>query len=203
MNRPLQKGSPMVIGLTGGLGAGKSTVLGLLRARGASVMSADAVAREALDRNPVVRRAVARRWGKTVFDAAGRLDRARLADIVFRDARARAALEKILHPVVRRAFTARRRAHRRGWLVLEVPLLFEAGFEQRVDRTLVVWAPAPIVLKRLARSGRLSPADARRRLRAQMPPAEKRRRADWVLVNDGARARLRSAVDRLIAREMR
>lgn len=203
MNRPLQKGAPVVVGLTGGLGAGKSAVLDLLRARGAAVMSADVVVREALDRNPVVRRAAARRWGKSVFDASGRIDRARLADIVFRDARARAALEKILHPVVRRAFVARRAVHRRGWLVLEVPLLFEAGFDKLVDRTLVVWAPAPIVLKRLARSGRLSPADARRRLRAQMPPAEKRRRADWVLVNDGARARLRSAVDRLIAREMR
>lgn len=203
MNTPLKKGPPLFVGLTGGLGAGKSTVLDLLRARGAAVMSADAVVRDALENNPAVRRRVARRWGREVLDASGRIDRARLADFVFRDAPARAALEKILHPVVRRAFLARRRAHRRGWLVFEVPLLFESGFEKLVDRTLVVWAPPQTVLTRLARSRRLSAADARRRLRVQMPPGEKRRRADWVLINDGTRARLRSAVDRLIAREMR
>ncbi|TXH25891.1 MAG: dephospho-CoA kinase [Elusimicrobia bacterium] len=203
VKKPLRSGPPLVVGLTGGLGAGKSTVLELFRARGAAVMSADAVVRDALEKDPAVGRRVARRLGPVALGPSGRLDRARIAAVVFRDARARAALEKILHPVVRRVFLQRRRAHRRGWLVFEVPLLFEAGFDRWVDKTLVVWAPAGVVVRRLARSRGWGPAEIRRRLSAQMAPAEKRRRADWVLVNNGTRSGLRAAVDRLINREMR
>ncbi|MBK6879742.1 MAG: dephospho-CoA kinase [Elusimicrobia bacterium] len=200
---PLRSGPPVVVGLTGGLGAGKSTALDLLAARGAAVLSADAVVRTALERNPGVRRRVARLFGPAVLGPSGRPDRAQVAAVVFRDARARSALERILHPVVRRVFRKRRHAHRRGWLVFEVPLLFEAGFDRGVDKTLVVWAPARVVRERLARSRGWGAAEVRRRLSAQMPPAEKRRRADLVLVNDGTRAALRAAVNDLIAREMR
>jgi len=192
-----------VWGLTGSLGAGKSTVLDLLRARGAAVVSADAVVRDALENDAGVRRRVIRLLGSTVATPSGGLDRARVAAIVFKDPKARAALEKSVHPLVRRVFLRRRRAHRRGWLVFEVPLLFETGFDRLVDRTVTVWAPKPVVFSRLIKSGRLTRAEAERRWRAQMPPSEKRRRADCVLANGGTPARLRANVDRWIAREIR
>lgn len=200
---PLRSGPPLLVGLTGGPGAGKSTALELLKARGAAVLSADAVVGTALEKDPRARRRLARLFGPAAFGPSGRLDRARVAAVVFRDARARAALERVLHPIVRRVFQKRRRAHRRGWLVFEVPLLFEAGFDRGVDKTLVVWAPARVVRERLARSRGWGAAEVRRRLSAQLSPAEKRRRADLVLVNDGTRAALRAAVNDLIAREMR
>lgn len=178
-------------------------MLNLLRARGAATLSADDIVRDVLTNNTGLRRRVIRLLGPAVADPSGGLDRARIADRVFKDPPARVALEKLLHPFVRRAFLRRRRAHRRGWLVFEVPLLFETGYDRLVDRTVTVWAPKSVVFSRLIKSGRWTRAQAERRWRAQMSPAEKRRRADCVLNNGGAPALLRMNVDRWIEREIR
>lgn len=195
----LRRGPPRVIGLTGGIGAGKSTVLALLKDQGATTVDSDAVVHGVLETSRSVQRSVIRLLGPGVLRPEGSLDRRQIAARVFQQPVVRKKLEALLHPFVRREFVRRIRSHRRGWLVLEAPLLFEAGLDRLMDQTWVVWAPAHVCRERLVRQRGFSAAEVRRRLRAQMPPAEKRRRADRVIRNDGPRRALRAEIVRLIS----
>lgn len=191
---------PPAIGLTGGLGAGKSTVASLLRRRGITVLDADAVVREALEPGGAAHARVVRLLGPGIMAAGGRLDRRTIAARIFRDRALRRKLENILHPIVGQFFRREAAARRRGPLVLDVPLLFESGLDRRVDKTVVVWAPWSTRLRRLVRSGRLSAPDARLREKAQMPLAQKRRRANFVINNSGSLNSLSSQVAGLAAK---
>ncbi len=188
---------PLVVGLTGGIGSGKSTVLSLLRERGIAAADADVIVHGALRPGRAGHRRVLALFGPAVRRADGSLDRAAMARVVFRNPDIRKKLEAILHPIVVREFRRRIAAHRRGLLVLDVPLLFETGLDRLVDRTVVVWAPERTCLSRLASSGRLTRAQARRRMAAQMPLAEKRRRAHFLLDNSRTLSVLGRGVDRL------
>lgn len=184
MKRPSMKKTVRVIGLTGAVGSGKSTVAGVWRRRGCRVLDADAVVRAALAPGGEAHRAVARRAGSGALLPDGRLDKKFLAERAFREPGFRRWLEGRLHPLVRRAL--RREARRGGPLVFDVPLLFEAGLDRRVDVIVVVASPRARRIARLVRSGRMSAADARRRDAAQMPLREKIRRADYVIDNRGS-----------------
>jgi len=187
----------VILGLTGGYGSGKSFVSSVFRSLGARVVDADALAREALAPGRPAARRVARDFGPGVLDARRRIDRKRLAARVFADPAARRRLEGIVHPEVIRALRAAARDHRRrGLLVLDIPLLFETRLQALADKTAVVWAPEAVRLRRLARRG-VSPADYRRRARAQWPLRRKTARADFVIDNSGPRAATRRRVRRL------
>ncbi|HUZ21669.1 MAG TPA: dephospho-CoA kinase [Acidimicrobiales bacterium] len=189
----------LVVGCTGGIGSGKSTVAALLGERGAVVVDADAIARAALEPSEAAFAAVVERFGPAIVGEDGRLDRSGLAELVFRDPIARADLEAIVHPVVRRAIADRLEAERAGErvVVLDVPLLVETGGKQRygVDAVLVVDAPEHLAVERLVSSRRMTREAARARAAAQVPRAERLRAADYVIVNIGSLDELVLMVD--------
>ncbi|MGY1701097.1 dephospho-CoA kinase [Geodermatophilus sp. SYSU D00766] len=173
------------IGLTGGIGSGKSTVAALLAARGALVVDSDAIAREVVEPGTPGLAAVADAFGPQVLTADGALDRAALASIVFRDPRARARLDGIVHPLVRaRAQEVVAEAPPDAVVVQDVPLLVETGQAGRFDLVLVVETDLETRLARLVRRG-LSEDDARARIAAQATDEQRRAVADVVLDNSG------------------
>jgi dephospho-CoA kinase len=187
---------PVVIGLTGNVASGKSTVAALLAARGATVIDADELARDAVAPGTPELAAIAARWPSAM--RGDTLDRAALRRIVFADAAARAELEGIVHPAVHRLKNeqvAAARARGDAWIVYDVPLLFEAGVDDEVDVIVLVDSPAPVRRERLIRERGLSEAEADAMIAAQMPASQKRSRADYVIDNDRDRATLASRVD--------
>lgn len=190
-----------LIGLTGGIGAGKSTVGRLLAARGFPVIDADELARAAVAPGTPGLAEVAAAFPDAI-DAAGRLDRGRLGARVFGDPAARARLEAILHPRIaalskERAAALARAGHRAAFY--EASLLVETGRHHEVDGLLVVDAPEALRLARVAARDHV-PLDAvRARMAAQLPMSEKRRWATAVIENDGDQAALEAQVDRALA----
>jgi dephospho-CoA kinase len=188
-------GVTRIVGLSGGIGSGKSTVARLLAALGATVIDADAIVHELQAPGSPLLAEIAAAFGPGVIAADGSLDRARLAAIVFRDPEARARLGAIVHPpvgaeIARRVALARSRGA--AVVVLDIPLLFEGrarrtGTAARLDydATVLVWVPEETQLERqMARDG-CSREEALRRIRAQMPLEEKKALADFVIDNSG------------------
>jgi dephospho-CoA kinase len=176
------------VGLTGNIASGKSTVARVWARLGAAIIDADVLARRAVEPGMPAFRRIVETFGPDVLAADGRLDRAALRRIVFRDPAARARLEAIVHPEVARlreeeeAALAARGAE---IVVHDVPLLFEVGLEDAFDVVVLVDAPEAIRLERLVRDRGLDEAEARHMIDAQMPAAEKRGRADYIIDNDG------------------
>ena len=191
-----------IVGLTGGIGSGKSTFSGLLRARGAAVIDADRLARDAVAPGSPGLLEVVRAFGEEVLDPDGALDRKRMAARVFADPAARQRLEAIVHPRVRDAMAAevqRLSGAGASLVIYDVPLLYEAGRERDVEAVVVVWAPHEAQLARLAARDGLSSAEAEARISAQLPLDEKARRADFVVVNDGTLEALSAKADALLS----
>jgi len=187
---------PIIIGLTGNIGSGKSTVAALLREMGYPVLDADLLAERARERKKAEL--------KALFPEAFRgeeLDRRQLAQVVFQDPQKLRALEALLHPEVRRLLAEELSGIEAPLVFVEIPLLFEKGWEGRLDGVVLVAAPLEERLRRvMARSG-LSREEVLARERAQMPEEEKRRRATWVLENRGSLEELRGQV-RAVLREV-
>ena len=184
---------PIIIGITGNIGSGKSTVAALLREMGYPVLDADLLAERA--------RELKKAELKALFPEAFRgeeLDRRRLAQVVFQDPQKLRALEALLHPEVRRLLAEELSRIEAPLVFVEIPLLFEKGWEGRLDGVILVAAPLEERLRRvMARSG-LSREEVLARDRAQMPEEEKRRRATWVLENRGSLEELRGQVRALL-----
>ncbi|MCL6615353.1 MAG: dephospho-CoA kinase [Firmicutes bacterium] len=185
------------LGLTGGYATGKSTVAGILRSLGARVVEADKLAHAAMERDQPAWREVVAVFGPGVLRPDGEIDRAALGRIVFARPELRRRLEEIVHPRVIAAIRAAREEARLAGervFVAEVPLLYEAGLEGEFDRIWVISAdPGRQRMMALARDG-LSESDLAARLAAQMPLAEKERRAHLVIRNDGDLEELRRRV---------
>jgi len=193
---------PLFVGLTGVIGAGKSAALAAFARHGAAVLGSDAVV-HGLYRTAPVRDAVVARLGAVLLGEDGEVDRSRVAARVFGDPALLRWLEALLHPLVDDAVAAWRvRADaavpRPRLLVHEVPLLFEAGLEQRYDRTLVITAPDGVRRERLAARGGL--AAVQERESRGLPQEERRRRANDEIVNDGDLAALDRAVAAYVER---
>ena len=191
-----------LIGLTGGIATGKSTFAAALRALGAPVVDADALARAAVAKGAPALAAIVAEFGPDVLQGDGELDRKRMAARVFADPPARARLEAIVHPAVRALFRAeleRLAASNAPLAFYDVPLLYEAGLEAQVDLVVVVWAPRDVQLARLEARDGLARPDAERRLAAQLPIDEKAARADVVVANDGDRDALAAKAARVLA----
>jgi dephospho-CoA kinase len=190
-----------VIGLTGGVGSGKSTVAEMLRELGATVIDADQAAHEVYAPGTRGFEAVVAEFGSD-FVRDGAIDRERLGTLVFNDAAALRRLNAIVHPLVREWMAARTaEAFERGdqIVIQDVPLLFENGLEGLFSSVLLVYAPAEVQLERLVEGRRVPPERARAIIAAQMPIEEKRRRAHHVVDNSGTIEQTRSQVEEVWA----
>ncbi len=188
--------SAFVVGLTGPLGAGKSTVAGMLRALGAKVLDSDAIARDELLRGTVGYSAVIQRFGTEVLGEDKEVDRRKLAEKVFADPRELDALERILHPrVIARILQARSMLPETEVLVVEAIKLLGTPLQRACDRLWVVIAPRQTLLSRLAGRG-VSEDDALQRLRNQASDDEFLAAADVVIVNDRDREATKAVVER-------
>lgn len=185
---------PRVIGLTGGFGSGKSTVLEEFKRLGAVTADADEISRRVVRKGGAAHAPVVRLLGKGCLGPDGELDRALVASRVFTVPTLLRKLEKAVHPLVRREMETLVAKTRRGVVVLDIPLLFESRMVDLVDRVVVVWAPEKVRLARLLKSGRFARADILRRFRAQMPLSKKRNLADDVIDNGGSAARTKIQV---------
>lgn len=189
-----------VIGLAGGVGAGKSEVARVMADLGCFVIDSDKEAKEVLDR-PAVRDQLVKWWGAGVLGADGGVNRKAIADIVFKNDKDRAALEALIHPMVKSRRGDLRRAaaerHARA-VVIDAPLLFEAGVDAECDWVIFVDAPRADRLARVASSRGWSESEMDRREAAQFPIEEKRRRSTHVLSNAGSPSDLRSQAASLL-----
>ncbi len=179
----------ITVGLTGGIATGKSTVARILRGAGARVIDADRIAREVVGRGRPAWRDIVEHFGEGMLRPDGEIDRARLGDIIFNDPGEQAALNRIVHPRVFADIEAQRariaETAPRAVVILDIPLLFEAGSRRDLDEIIVVYAPEPVQLARLMKRDGLSRRDALARIRSQMPIEEKKKRATRVIDNSG------------------
>ncbi|GAH17389.1 unnamed protein product, partial [marine sediment metagenome] len=179
-----------VIGLTGGIGSGKSTVSGFLKGLGAVVIDADRVGHEVFKPDTEAWREVVAAFGKEILAPDGDIDRRKLGKIVFDNYEALARLNQIMHPRICALVKALIEEYRRqgvGVVVLEAPVLLEAGRPSLVDEVDEVWvtvAPESTVLKRLKKKLGLSEPESLARIRSQLPPEEKIKHADVVIDTD-------------------
>src|SRR5205807_5868664 len=181
------------IGITGGISTGKSTFVECLREvlPEATFFDADAAVHKLFDR-PEVQKDIQREFGTRVFSTVGDLNRAKLRAIVFSDATKKCALERILHPRIRRQWRTVAKEHRNSpdFFFADIPLLYETGGETLCDRVVVVACSEKVQLARLAEQKSLKETESEQMIRSQMPLEEKITRADHVVWNDGSRAAL-------------
>jgi dephospho-CoA kinase len=188
------------VGLTGGLGAGKSTVGRALAARGAFVVDTDQVARDVLAPGSVGERAVLDRFGPSVAAPDGALDRRALALAAFAGTEPRLALEAITHPLIEQEVARRVASCSSGIVVIELPLLNgERRSRYSLDAVVLVETPEEVAVERAVTQRGMASGDVRARLAAQPSAADRRAAADWVVVNAGGPAELEVAVDELWA----
>jgi dephospho-CoA kinase len=187
----------LLVGLTGNIGSGKSTVAQLLSERGATIIDADVLARRAVELGTPAYRAIVERWGTSVLAADGLIDRAALRRIVFSEPQQLEQLNSIVHPEVERMRVALvQQASQRGdrVVVCDIPLLFERKMTGKFDRIVLVDAPRPVRLERLVRDRGLRETEAMDMIVAQMPAELKRARADFVIDNDSTLTQLDARV---------
>ena len=192
----------MVIGLTGGIGCGKSTAAAMFETLGWGRVESDEIVRTMLQRDAEVIAAVREAFGDAILGPDGGVDRRRMAAVVFPDPAALKRLESILHPRVRAAWKARVAQPQPDRWVVEIPLLFEKGLEKEFDFTVCVASDPGVQAQRLASRG-LPPQEAAQRIARQLPLAQKIERADFVLTNNGSLDFLRDQVVRLTHQLMR
>ncbi len=192
----------VLVGLTGGIGAGKSTVARELEARGAVVLDADSIVRDLQRAGTPTFARIVERFGEGILDAGGELDRAALGAAVFGDDDARAALNAIVHPEVMREIAARTEAlsSSNSVVVLDVPLLVEVGGGEGLDLVIVVAADQGVREERLMRDRSMGLEEVRARMSVQASDDERRALADVVITNDGDLSALRARVAELWAR---
>ncbi|MFD0958351.1 dephospho-CoA kinase [Paenibacillus chungangensis] len=180
----------MIIGLTGGIASGKSTVARMLTDRGAALVDADEAAREVVLPGEPALEAIASTFGQAILHEDGTLNRQALGAIVFRDKELLKRLEAITHPAVRRAMSERIEQYKKEdperLIVADVPLLYETNAEDRYEGVMVVYVPASMQIERLMKRNDMPREEAERRVSLQMDIEEKRRRADWVIDNSGS-----------------
>jgi dephospho-CoA kinase len=189
----------LLVALTGGVGAGKSTVADILAAHGAVILDADDLARRAVDPGTAGLAALVDEFGPGILDSSGALDRAEMARLAFADPDARRRLERVVHPEVARLFAEEVEARRSSddVLVYTVPLLVERKLAGAFDVVVTVSAPLESRVARVAASGRMTEQDARARAATQVSDEEREAVADRVLTNAGDVDDLRAQTDRL------
>ena len=189
-----------VIGLTGGIGSGKSTVAGFLAELGAVIIDADKTGHEVLETDSSARQQITAAFGQQIFTPEGRIDRKKLGDIVFKNRDARSQLNRIMHPRIYRMVKAQLEQYREQGVdvvVVEAPLLLEAGWATLVDEAWVTTAAEATILKRLEQYMSLSRDEAMARIRSQLPGKERIRLANMVINTDCSLDELKAKVGTL------
>lgn len=190
-----------VIGLTGGIGAGKSTVSAYLRKKGCFVLDADQIARDLTRESSPVLKEIAQLFGSGILLANGQLDRNKLAQIIFSDRSQKTKLDNLLHhKVIQIMLSGIKEAESQGLSLVfaDVPLLFESGFDQYTDEVWMVSASRQARLQRVMRRDGADEEAVRMRIRSQMDEAEKEKKADYILDNAGEKEALYEQIDRLL-----
>lgn len=177
----------LVVGLTGNYGMGKSTVLKIFRDLGATVIDTDSLVRAALNDETILER-IRGVLGDDVFLSDRSLDKAKTASVIFRDKGLRDKMEEILHPIVLKGIDSlldkiSRETTGEGVVVVEIPLLFEKGYDNKFSRTITVYSEIETAIRRLENAG-ISQEDAVMRLNVQMPVEEKKWKSDFVIDNN-------------------
>ncbi|MCW6036792.1 dephospho-CoA kinase [Spirulina subsalsa FACHB-351] len=191
---------PYALGLTGGIATGKSTVADYLtRAYGWPILDADLYAREAVEPGSVILEAIAQRYGPSLLNSDGTLNRPQLGDIIFNTPKERQWLEDQIHPFVRERFEQEMRTLESPVVVLVIPLLFEAQMTDLVGEVWVVSCSPEQQLTRLQTRNQLSREAAQARIASQMPLDAKIALADVVIENNGQREHLQQEVDRIVS----
>jgi dephospho-CoA kinase len=198
----LSSATMILVGLTGGVATGKSTVAKMFKQHGAIIIDADELAREVVIPGKPAWRQIVKTFGKTVLNPDRTLNRHELGTVVFGNPTKLRQLEHIIHPrIAREQARLMRQAARKdpqAVVIYDVPLLFEAGIDKRVDKTIVVTADRATQIARLKKRNGLSHAEAIRRIRSQMPLAKKVQRADYVLNGTLPLSSLRGQVVQLL-----
>lgn len=189
---PSNRHHAFVIGLVGGIGAGKSAVAAVFEEMGAHRIDADRIAHHVLQL-PSVKRRLKDLYGNSIIDVCGRVDRAALAQRAFRSKKTIRELEGVIHPIVIQRIT-KRIAAASGIVVLDAPLILECALDELCDLLVCVKAPARVRRARLRRERNWDEREVRRRERLQLPVAAKARRADICVENDGSPVRTRARI---------
>jgi dephospho-CoA kinase len=177
----------MVLGLTGGIATGKSTVVNIFRAYGFPIVDGDVIAREIVEPKQAGLQAIVSVFGEDILLDNGQLDRKKLGNIIFSDEEKRRQLDALLDPILRQTITQRIRGYREEPLVIaDIPLLFEAHYEDEMDQVAVVYVPEAVQLERLMRRDDLTKAQALQRIASQLPIEKKKQQADIVFDNQNS-----------------
>ncbi|MED1490492.1 dephospho-CoA kinase [Bacillus smithii] len=190
-----------IIGLTGGIASGKSTVSSLLKEKGFTVIDADVAARIVVQPGEEAYKKIVETFGKDILLENGEINRPKLGDLVFRDEQKRLQLNSIVHPAVRKQMLLEKeQAIRNGkqTIFLDIPLLFESGLTWMVDKTIVVYVDENIQLQRLMKRNGLDKEAAEIRISAQMPLEEKASKADAVINNNGTITETKKQLEHII-----
>ncbi|MBU1727086.1 MAG: dephospho-CoA kinase [Candidatus Omnitrophica bacterium] len=188
----------IVLGITGSFGSGKSSVSGIFRSLKAKVIDADQLAHQCLNRGSVSYKKIVRVFGKTILDKDLLIDRKKLARIVFNDRDSLKKLNSIIHPQVVKWIKKDISLAREGIVVLDVPLLVEAGLKDLADKLIVVNIDKRQQIKRIQAKTKMSREDILRRIACQIPLRKKLRLADFVIDNSGTRQETKKQVEEII-----
>lgn len=189
----------MNLGLTGGIATGKSTVVQFFKKHDVDVIDADQIAREVVEPDHPGLTEVVDVFGKEVLEADGTLNRKKLGEIIFHDYDKKKKLERILHPHIRKLMFGRmekyQQAHPDKLIVLDIPLLYESGLEDRFDEVMVVYIPEELQLQRLQQRDQIDERRALQKIRSQMSIENKKKLADVIIFNDGTKEQTQQQVD--------
>jgi dephospho-CoA kinase len=191
----------LIIGITGGLGTGKTTVAGELKKKGCAVLEADLLAKEARKKGTTTYERIVKEFGVEILGPGKNIDRKKLADKAFRN---RAGINKlcgIIHPYVcyriRKTIKDLKKRNFKKPVIIDAPLLIEAGLEKEIDVLIVVRSYVKNQIARSTKGLGITAEHARRRIKAQMPLSKKGKMADFIIDNNGTKAQLNKKVDRL------
>lgn len=186
-----------VIGLTGGIASGKTTVSDYLKERGYTVLDADAYSRKTTAKGGPAIPAIIEAFGEDIVDADGELDRKKLGSIIFNDAGKRRELNAIVHPLIRDMMNADEAEFiKKGHVFLDIPLLFENGLNERCDLVVTVFVDRDTQIRRLTARNDLTIEEAEARINSQMPLTEKVERSEYRLDNNGSVEKLYEQIDK-------
>ena len=191
----------MLVGLTGGIGSGKTLVASIFKSLAAIIIDADILCRELVMPGQPALQKIAQTFGHDILDLSGELDRKKLASIVFKDTKKKQNLEKILHPLViaeeQRFYSAICKKDPHALVIIDAALLIESGNYKCVDKVILVSCDEETQIQRVLKRGGFNREEVIDRLRSQMPLAEKRKFADYIIENDSTEENCRESVEKL------
>ena len=179
----------LIIGLTGGIASGKSTVANMLKNEGITVIDADVESRLAVEQGEEAYDHIVNHFSKSILLEDGSINRAKLGEIIFNNKEERMKLNEIVHPAIRKRMLQKKESAENNGeaiIIMDIPLLFESEFTELVDKTLLVFVDEDIQLQRLMERNHYSKQEALARIHSQMPLTEKKRLADVVIDNNGS-----------------